>query len=40
MDCYCAQGYYISRPVEGVKFNYWLEDPVWGEPASVQNVKT
>ena len=40
MDWYCAQGYYISRPVEGVKFNDWLEDPVWGEPASVQNVKT
>ena len=33
MDCYCAQGYYISRPVEEERFNDWLDDPQWGEPA-------
>ncbi|MDA0229212.1 MAG: bifunctional diguanylate cyclase/phosphodiesterase [Proteobacteria bacterium] len=32
MDCYCAQGYYISRPVDEDKFSDWLDDPHWGEP--------
>jgi diguanylate cyclase (GGDEF)-like protein len=35
MNCYCAQGYYISRPVADEKFRDWLTDPVWDdEPAS------
>lgn len=29
MECYCAQGYYISRPVGEEKFNIWLGNPVW-----------
>jgi diguanylate cyclase (GGDEF)-like protein len=29
MDCYCAQGYYISRPVGEEEFTSWLDDPVW-----------
>ena len=29
MDCYCAQGYYISRPVDDEEFSCWLDDPVW-----------
>ena len=33
MDCYCVQGYYISRPVEEERFNDWLNDPRWEEPA-------
>ena len=31
MDCYCAQGYYISRPIDEEKFNSWVRNPVWNE---------
>jgi EAL domain-containing protein (putative c-di-GMP-specific phosphodiesterase class I) len=29
MNCYCAQGYYVSRPIDDEKFGRWLDDPVW-----------
>jgi len=39
MNCYCAQGYYISRPVAEDHFNNWLENPAWGPPASALDAK-
>lgn len=31
MNCYCAQGYYVSRPVDSDKFSSWLANPAWDE---------
>ena len=31
MNCYCAQGYYISRTIQSEKFQSWLDDPSWGD---------
>jgi len=33
MECYCAQGYYIGRPVGAEKFMSWLGDSSWQEAA-------
>ncbi len=31
MDCFCAQGYFISRPVGEDDFNSWMRNPTWDE---------
>ncbi|MBT4426510.1 MAG: bifunctional diguanylate cyclase/phosphodiesterase [Rhodospirillaceae bacterium] len=31
MDCYCAQGYFISRPVDEIAFKDWVSNPTWEE---------
>jgi len=31
MNCFCAQGYYISRPIKDENFQSWLNNPAWGD---------